>query len=198
MADDADLIAAAKAELRARLRFRRNQYSAALPDFVRAVAFRAPPTPLRPLLEDAQCVGGYAPGGSEAPVDGLLAAAAAGGAITALPWFGMRDAAMEFRRWSDGDALEPGPWGVAQPVGLGQTIVPDLILAPLLGFDRSGRRIGQGAGHYDRYFAAHTGSIRIGIGWSVQEVDAVPIGPHDLPLDAILTEQEFIVTGHRL
>src|SRR3546814_5391288 len=70
---------------------------------------------------------------------------------------------------------------------------PDSIFCPLVGFDRRGGRIGQGGGHYDRYFAAHPGALRIGIGWSVQEIDATPRESTDIALDAILTEQEFIL-----
>jgi 5-formyltetrahydrofolate cyclo-ligase len=198
MADESSAVDAAKAQLRAKLRFRRDQHAAALPEFVRAIAFRAPPGPLRAVLESARCVGGYAGTASEAPVDGLLAVAAGAKVATAMPFFTARDDAMEFCLWRAGDELEPGPWRVLQPAITTETAQPDVILCPLLGFDRSGGRIGQGGGHYDRYLAARPDALRIGIGWSVQEIDAVPLGPFDRPLDAILTEQEYIVTGDRL
>ena len=195
MAED---IVALKAALRRKLRFRRDQYHSQLDEFVRAIAFRAPPTPLRRLLQKVQCVGGYAASGSEAPAEALLAIAAEAGVATALPRFAARDAAMVFVMWRPGDPIETGPWRVDQPLGDAETLVPNLLLCPLLGFDRQGGRIGQGGGHYDRYCAAQPDLLRLGIAWSVQEVDAVPCAPHDLPLDAVLTEQEWIVTGDRL
>jgi 5-formyltetrahydrofolate cyclo-ligase len=190
--------AEAKRELRRKLRFRRNHHVAALPDFVRAIAFRMPPGPLRDLISAARCVGAYVGNVFEAPADGLLSFADGKGVITALPAFADRDPDMNFVQWHISDPLVEGPWKVQQPSDLGRKIVPDLLLCPLLGFDRKGSRLGQGGGHFDRYFASHPDVLRIGIGWSVQEVDRVPIEPHDWALDAVLTEQEFIVTGDRL
>jgi 5-formyltetrahydrofolate cyclo-ligase len=190
--------AALKTALRAKLRFRRDQYAAQLDDFVRAIAFRAPPSPLRQLLSEAVCVGAYHADSSEAPVDGLITFAADAGVTTALPYFAARDPAMTFTLWRPGDPVAAGPWRVSQPAEVGSVVVPDLLLCPLLGFDRSGGRIGQGGGHYDRYFASHPAALRVGIAWSVQEVDTIPLEAHDLPLDAVLTEQEWILTGDRL
>lgn len=191
-------VAEQKLALRPKLRFRRDQFVAQLDQLVHAIAFRAPPTPLRRLLQTGRCVGGYAAAGSEAPVETLLAIAAEAGVATALPHFGARDAAMAFTAWRPGDPLEAGPWRVNQPVGATETLVPKLLLCPVLGFDRRGGRIGQGAGHYDRYFEKAPDTLRVGIAWSVQEVDVVPREPHDMPLDAVLTEQEWIMTGDRL
>lgn len=187
-----------KAALRSRLRFRRDHHFSSLDDFVRAIAFRAAPTPLRDLIARASCVGGYVARSSEAPVDGLLALATDVGVSIALPCFHGRDAVMGFAIWTPGDTLVTGPWRVDQPADCSLSAEPDLLLLPLLGFDRSGGRIGQGGGHYDRYCAAHPAALRIGIAWSVQEVDHIPAEPHDMPLDAVLTEQEWIVTGDRL
>lgn len=190
--------AGAKAELRRKLRFRRNHHVLALPDFVRAIAFRIPPALLRNMITDARCVGGYVANSNEAPVDGLLSVAESFGTITALPAFTGRNKDMEFVQWQAGDQLVEGPWKVKQPLIVQCKVVPDLLLCPLLGFDRDGGRLGQGGGHFDRYFSKHPEAIRIGIGWSVQEVDRIPLEPHDWPLDAVLTEQEFIIIGDRL
>ena len=74
-------------------------------------------------------------------------------------------------------------------------LTPDIVLTPLVGFDRRGTRLGQGAGHYDRAFAAHPAAWRVGIAWSVQEVDALPADAWDVPLHAIATEREWIVVA---
>jgi len=66
---------------------------------------------------------------------------------------------------------------------------------PLIGFDRRGTRLGQGAGYYDRtlpLLRAARPITAIGVGYAVQELPAIPTGPYDAPLDAILTEAGLI------
>ena len=89
-------------------------------------------------------------------------------------------------------ALAAGPFGLRQPAHDAATLAPDLVLAPLVAFDRRLHRIGQGAGHYDRAFAAWPEAVRIGVAWSVQEVPEFPPDAWDVPLHAIATEQEWI------
>jgi 5-formyltetrahydrofolate cyclo-ligase len=79
-----------------------------------------------------------------------------------------------------------------QPLSSARECAPDLIVAPLTGFDRQGGRIGYGAGHYDRAFQRYPGAHRIGFAWAIQEVAAVPHDPWDVRLHAIATEREFI------
>ncbi|MEZ5971756.1 MAG: 5-formyltetrahydrofolate cyclo-ligase, partial [Hyphomonadaceae bacterium] len=65
---------------------------------------------------------------------------------------------------------------------------------PLLAFDRAGRRLGQGGGHYDRIislYRAH-GAIAIGLAYAEQEMGVVPTGPHDAHLDWVITPKEAI------
>jgi 5-formyltetrahydrofolate cyclo-ligase len=123
-----------------------------------------------------------------APLAGLLAA---NGHALALPHIAPDGVTLRFLRWLPGDPLAQTPFGVLQPVA-GPDVAPSVVLTPLLGFDRAGGRLGQGAGHYDRAFAAMPGAIRIGYAWSVQEVDAVPHDPWDVRLHAIATEREWI------
>jgi 5-formyltetrahydrofolate cyclo-ligase len=110
-------------------------------------------------------------------------------ASVARPW--IFSAGLQVRRWRRGR-------GARISLLTKGAVEPALILCPLLGFDRAGGRLGQGGGHYDRYFATHPHILRIGVGWSVQEVDAIPAESTDARLDAVLTEQEFIVCGDRL
>ncbi len=70
--------------------------------------------------------------------------------------------------------------------------MPDVLLVPLLAFTRDGGRLGYGKGHYDRWLGAHPGRRTVGIAYAAQEMDALPLEPHDQPLDAILTERELI------
>jgi 5-formyltetrahydrofolate cyclo-ligase len=160
-------------------------------------AFRALPAPLSDLLADHAVVGAYAAWGDEPDIMPMFAGIAEAGAL-ALPHHAGRIAEMDFRHWRPGETMVKGPWGTRQPTDDAPLATPDLIFCPLVGFDRQGGRIGQGGGHYDRYFAAHPDVLRIGIGWSVQEIDATPRESTDVALDAILTEQEFILCGDRL
>lgn len=190
-------LAAQKRKLRERLRFRRRHFVANLDGMARLVAFRALPAPLSELLADHGLVGTYIASGDEPDVLPMFADLAEAGAL-ALPHHAGRIAEMSFRRWRPDESLAKGPWGTRQPGDDAPLASPDLIFCPLVGFDRTGGRIGQGGGHYDRYFAAHPDALRIGIGWSVQEIDATPRESTDIALDAIWTEQEIILCGDRL
>lgn len=183
--------------LRQKLRFRRKHFAANLDGMAQLAAFRALPAPLSNLLAAHDIVGAYSAWGDEPDILPLFTGAAAVDAI-ALPHHAARVAEMGFRRWQPGESLVKGPWSTRQPADDTLPVTPDLIFCPLIGFDRRGGRIGQGGGHYDRYFAANPAALRIGVGWSVQEIDTIPRESTDMALDAILTEQEFILCGDRL
>ena len=186
-----------KQMLRERLRFRRRHFAANLDGMAQLAAFRALPAPLSGLLADHAVVGAYVAWGDEPDIMPMFAPIAEAGGL-ALPHHAGRIAEMTFRRWCPGDSLVTGPWSTRQPADDARSASPHLIFCPLVGFDRRGGRIGQGGGHYARYFTAHPDARRIGIGWSVQEIDATPRESTDIALDAILTEQEFILCGDRL
>jgi 5-formyltetrahydrofolate cyclo-ligase len=114
------------------------------------------------------------------------------GRTLALPFITDRDASMEFRSWDGASPLEKTVFQFQQPAGSAPPVWPDTILIPLVGFDRGGGRLGQGAGHYDRYLAKYPNVLKLGIAWSCQEVSSVPIDPWDIPLDAVITECEWI------
>ena len=151
------------------------------------------PKPLRLAIEAAGIVAGYVRAGSEVDASGLISVAADHGKTTALPWLADRTTLLAFREWSPGQPLETAPFGFQQPLATAPLCAPDLILTPLLGFDRAMNRLGQGAGHYDRAFGSYPASLRIGLAWSVQECPALSPDPWDVPLDAVLTEKEWIV-----
>lgn len=188
---------AEKRNLREKLRFRRQHCVATMDAMSHLAAFRALPSPMADVMDQQSCIGGYAAWRDEPDILPLLSRLGVTCAL-ALPFHQKRDRPMEFRAWQEGDALEKGPWGPGQPFGDAAHAKPDLLLCPMLGFDRHGGRLGYGGGHYDRYFAENPATLRIGIAWAVQEVDAVPRDSWDILLDAILTEQEFIITGDRL
>jgi len=150
------------------------------------------PGQFRHVLAIAEVVAGYVQVGSEVDPAGLMQLAASMGKTLALPWLANRTAPIMFREWKTGEPLETAPFGFRQPLATVPKCVPDMILTPLVGFDRALNRLGQGAGHYDRAFAACPDSLRIGLAWSVQECAALTPDPWDVPLDAVLTEKEWI------
>jgi 5-formyltetrahydrofolate cyclo-ligase len=143
-------------------------------------------------LGDAKIVSGYLSDGQEVDPLPILLQAIDRGLTTALPRVTAKDAPMRFHHWLPGDELVPGPFGLLQPREDAPALHPDLILTPLVGFDRALNRLGQGAGFYDRVFAASPEARRIGLAWSVQEVPAIPTDPWDVPLHGVATEKEWI------
>ena len=133
-------------------------------------------------------VAGYYPVRSEFDCLPLLKRLATQGWTLALPVI-VGAAPLQFREWTFGAALEPGPFSIPEP-SEAPLAVPNVLLVPLLAFDRHGARLGYGGGHYDRTFAAlrAQGEIAaIGLAFDTQEVAQVPLCPYDERLDWILT-----------
>jgi 5-formyltetrahydrofolate cyclo-ligase len=182
-----------KASMRAAMRARRDAFVAQLDPQACALAFRVPPSPLKALIERASVVAGYVAMGSEADPAALLEWAHARGKTLALPHVERRSVPMRFLRWAPGEPLVTGQWGLRQPDrATVPEVAPDLILAPLIAFDRRLHRLGQGAAYYDRAFARFPDAVRVGIAWSAQEAAMVPDDAWDEPLHAVLTEREWI------
>jgi 5-formyltetrahydrofolate cyclo-ligase len=183
-----------KAALRARLRAARRIAATALPDAAEAAALRAPIDRLSTLA----CVGAYHAMGSELDPSPLVRRLAAMGVPVALPMAQDREAPLEYRIWNMAAPLAPDIFGVPAPPLSAPLAHPDLVIVPLLGFDREGRRLGQGGGTYDRTLANLRASRRVfvlGLAYSVQESDEIPWEPHDERLDAVLTEASYIEFG---
>lgn len=140
-------------------------------------------------------VSGYHPVGPEFDPEPVLRRLSGAGARLALPAAEDRDAPLTFRAWSPGEALFPDAFGIPSPPLASEPLAPDLVLAPLLAFDRRGHRLGQGAGHYDRTIEnlrAAKPVFVLGLAYAGQEVAEIPAEPHDQRLDAILTESGYI------
>lgn len=106
-----------------------------------------------------------------------------------LPVVVGNDQPLEMRIWEPGTPLYPAGFGTLAPDDNAPRAVPDVVLVPLLGFDKHGTRLGYGGGYYDRTIAAMARPPRLlGLGFSAQEVDFIPCGAHDHPLDAVVTE----------
>jgi len=141
-------------------------------------------------------VAGYWPLGNEIDPRPLLHHLLAHGAPVLLPRIPSRGEAPVFLPWRPGAALTPDAFGILAPE-TGEPAEPRLILTPLLAFDRSGGRLGQGGGHYDRVLAGlrPKGVVAMGLAFAAQELPAIPREPHDQALDWVLTEVEAIRCG---
>lgn len=185
MTDEPDL-ASRKAELRRAARAVR--VAAADPEAGQGLVRHFPMALARGVIA------GYWPLGSEIDCRPLLVTLAAAGAAIALPHISERAGPTAFRRWRQGDALIADAFGILAPHHAAEAVEPGVILTPLLAFDRQGRRLGQGGGHYDRVLAAlrPKGVIAVGLAYAAQEIPAVPSGALDQRLDWIITEREAI------
>ncbi|WP_309645624.1 5-formyltetrahydrofolate cyclo-ligase [Phenylobacterium sp.] len=180
-----------KSDLRAKLRGRRRRLASASPH---AAELAAQHLPLGRLPAFA-CFSGYHAIGTELDPSPLVRRLARTGAFFALPVAEAAEAPLVFRAWDKRDVPEPDLFGVPAPPRRAAILHPDLIICPLLAFDRRGGRLGQGGGHYDRTIAelrAHKPVFVLGLAYAGQEVAAVPSEPHDERLDAILTESGYI------
>ena len=139
-------------------------------------------------------IAGYWPMGDEMDPRPLMLALASRGHAIALPVTPPRGKPLAFHVWAPGAALRPGPMGTSEPVA-GEELRPDVLLVPLLAFDRAGRRLGYGGGYYDRTLATLPGAKAIGIAYAGQEMPEVPAGPQDMRLPLIATEAGVIICG---
>ncbi|MTJ80134.1 MAG: 5-formyltetrahydrofolate cyclo-ligase [Telmatospirillum sp.] len=136
-------------------------------------------------------IAGYWPISDEVDVRPLLDALAEQGCLLALPEVERRQQPLIFRRWSPGAPLEAGIHGTFHPLRESPSLRPDLVLVPLLAFDRRGGRLGYGGGYYDRTMAALRSEkeiLTVGIAYAAQEMSELPTEPHDQRLDWIVTE----------
>jgi 5-formyltetrahydrofolate cyclo-ligase len=125
----------------------------------------------------------------------LMRKAAEAGAQLALPVVQGRGKPLTMRAWSFGTALVSGVWGIREPAADAPEVFPDILIVPLAAFDRSGHRIGYGAGYYDMTITrlrAMKPVVAVGIAFAAQQIERVPATSFDARLDLVLTEHEVI------
>jgi 5,10-methenyltetrahydrofolate synthetase len=147
-------------------------------------------THLDTLLGDLRgvVVSAWMPFRGEPDLRRWMEAAAARGAITALPVAEAHGRPLDFRRWRPGEALRPGLWNIPVPAA-GEAAIPAVVLAPLVGFDPAFYRLGYGGGFFDRTLAASSPRPRtIGVGFALGRMPTIFPQPHDIPMTAIVTE----------
>lgn len=144
-------------------------------------------------------VGLYWPFKGEYDPRGIARLLHADGTSLALPVVMQKAAPVIFREWHPGACLVPGVWNIPVPAD-GEAVLPDLLLVPLVGYDQQGFRLGYGGGYYDRTLAAMPHRpMTLGVGFALASLPTIHPQPHDIPMDAIITEQEaaIMVPGPR-
>lgn len=112
-----------------------------------------------------------------------------------VPIIVKEDCSLRLSYLRDFSALVPSTFGVPEPIGseipaAAQDI--STIILPMLGFDRTGGRIGYGAGYYDRFLSKNVHLRKIGIAFACQEMESLPVDENDIRMDAIITEDGIV------
>jgi len=142
------------------------------------------------VVQKAGIVAGYYPIQSELDIIVALKALHAAHHPIALPVMTGPDSPLLFRGWDFTTPLVEGPFGVREPAADVASVIPDVVLVPLLAFDDQGQRLGYGGGFYDRTFAHLKDAVRIGVAFEGQKIEAVPTESYDQGLDYVITEQK--------
>lgn len=152
--------------------------------------------PVRP----GAVVAGYIPIRDEIDIRPVLRRLRGMGHEIALPRIVRSGVPLRFAVWEAGAELVPGPFGTVHPPADALAVLPDVVIVPLLAFDRGGYRLGYGGGYYDRTLAElrrHRAVTAVGVAFAEQEVAAIPRDRHDQRLDWVVTDREAIEFGRR-
>jgi 5-formyltetrahydrofolate cyclo-ligase len=110
------------------------------------------------------------------------------GAVAALPAVVAKGTPLQFRKWWPGAPMRPGVFGIPVPEGT-DILRPDIVFAPMNGFDAEGYRLGYGGGYFDRTLASLTPRpLAIGIAHEILRLPTIHPQPHDIPMDFVVTE----------
>jgi len=115
-----------------------------------------------------------------------------------VPIIVKEDVSLRLSYLKDFAALVPSTFGVPEPIGSEIPAEPsnvDTIILPMLGFDRTGGRIGYGAGYYDRFLSKHENLRKIGVAFACQEMASLPVDENDIRMDSIITEEGIVYPG---
>jgi 5-formyltetrahydrofolate cyclo-ligase len=153
-----------------------------------------------PEYHTDQRVAGYWACDGELPLNLVIPPLATRGQQFLLPMIG-QDNLLRFAPWKSGDGVQPNKFGIPEPITPREWFAPfqlDLVLVPLLAFDRQGNRLGYGGGYYDRSFSFLKDQLRptepllVGIAYDFQELPEILPESWDVTLDFIATDHELI------
>lgn len=146
-------------------------------------------TSLQPIVaERSGILGIYWPFRAEFDPRPLVDSLVAAGRQVALPVVIDRRGPLEYRAWRPGEALTAGVWDIPIPEKR-DIVLPSMVLAPVVGFDRAGYRLGYGGGYFDRTLGAMSPRpLAIGVGFGCQAIETIYPQSFDIPMDLIVTE----------
>ena len=162
----------------------------AVPADIRAAHGQAIAAKLDALLGDlsGRLVGLYWPFRGEPDLRNWGIRVVERGGRIALPVVIQKGWPLEYRIWSPGDPLERGVWNIHVPAR-GPAVQPDIVVAPVVGFDEAGHRLGYGGGFFDRTLAAMPRRpLKVGVGYALARIATIYPQPHDIPMDVIVTD----------
>jgi 5,10-methenyltetrahydrofolate synthetase len=143
-------------------------------------------------------VSAYWPFRGEPDLRGFIKHLAARGARTALPVVIARGQPLIFRSWAPGNPLRRGVWNISVPADDAEPVLPDVVIAPMVGFDLGCYRLGYGGGYFDRTLAAMSRRpLVIGVGYAQAALPTIHPQPHDIRMDMLVTEEGVIKLSSR-
>jgi 5-formyltetrahydrofolate cyclo-ligase len=144
----------------------------------------------RELQPDSRCLAFYWPLPGEPDLRPMICAHIRKGGHAAIAVIARKNQSLEFWHWDKSTVMEKGGvWDIPTPMER-RVVAPDVILVPLVGFDKDGHRLGNGGGYYDRTLAALVPKpLCIGIGNEAGAIETIYPQQHDVPMDAIVTER---------
>lgn len=146
-------------------------------------------------VDPKKCVSVYYPAGSELHTWPLVEELQRDGITVCLPVVTDQKRPLIFRQYDSETVLEKGAYGIMVPSDKSPVCHPDIVVVPLLGFKKSGARLGMGGGYYDRTLSILRRDRQVkavGYAYAAQEIDGFPVERHDQPLNWIVTEREAI------
>lgn len=178
-----------KSRLRHELRRRRQALSE--PEQLTAANAAAENIRQMPGWADAERVALYLASDGEIDTAPLIALCLKLGSQVFLPVINSDDS-LGFARWTGKAELHPNRYGIGEPPGDAPRCIADeldIVILPLVGWDRHGGRLGMGGGFYDRTLAGVSGPLLVGLAHSIQEVEYIPREDWDIPLNFVVTEK---------
>ncbi|WP_299822294.1 5-formyltetrahydrofolate cyclo-ligase [uncultured Jannaschia sp.] len=147
----------------------------------------------------SQALSAYWPIKGEPDLRPLMTELHAAGVTIALPLVETKAAPLVFRRWTPEMKMIRGHWNIPVPPPDTPIVAPEIVLVPLVGWDEAGYRLGYGGGYFDRTLAAlGRRPFAIGVGLQAARLATIHPQPHDIPLDAIITEAGVQVEKSRV
>ena len=139
----------------------------------------------------SKIVGGYYPYNSEVDTTKILKEFEKKKYLISLPRI-KKNSQMDFFQWSSNEPLSINKYGIPEPIS-NKIIYPDILLVPIVAFDKNLNRIGYGGGFYDRYIKRVKkikNILTIGLAYSFQKVKKIKVNNDDMKLNFILTDKK--------